>query len=320
LYVGQSSDLNARCQGWKRDDGAHEDVIANSTSIDMRAICLVAKVFYDDHKYIVEQLFTSLLQTYKDALLAKMSTASDGDAQDNFHLKNYCDMHAIATAAAKESGWTGAVLRESFWEDSFDTCDGLNYQSPIAEAPKHEQSVWLRTDSYVPSDKPGQSIPVSNFRRALPKMMTVIGPSGKSASKEKSFDVFKIVSEDKKYRFRINRTLPKEGLKDGLEWPAENTYYDLIFEVRTDWKPHPLSWARLPLLGPFEDWDRANSWALRIDWKDTSGQNRFKYLHCEKPRTMMNSESNGSLLPYAHGIEVSFNFLVMFDSNCRWHW
>jgi hypothetical protein len=58
----------------------------------MRALCLVERVFYDDYKYIVEQIFTSLLQTYNGALLTKMGTASLNDIKDNFHLKNCYDM------------------------------------------------------------------------------------------------------------------------------------------------------------------------------------------------------------------------------------
>jgi hypothetical protein len=301
LYVGQSGDLQSRSQGWTR--GGHEEIIEKSESIDMRAICIVERVFYDDHKYIVEQLFTSLLQTYRGVLLAKTATTTDGDVQESFNIKNCLDMTQIATAAAKESGWTGAVLRKSFWVDSFASCAGLNYQSPIVEAPMYEQCVWLRTDGYMPDDS-GKSVPISNFRRAVPKMMTVIAPSQGSASKDKSFIIWSLVSDNKEYRLRVSRTLPKGGLKDGLEWPAENTYYDITFEVRTDWKPHKYSWARLPLLGPFEDWDRANSWALRIDWKDPSGQNRFKYLHCERPHLIMNKDSNGSIQAYARGIEV----------------
>jgi hypothetical protein len=36
----------------------------------MRAICLVELIFYSEYKFIVEQLFTSLLQTYRSYMVA----------------------------------------------------------------------------------------------------------------------------------------------------------------------------------------------------------------------------------------------------------
>jgi hypothetical protein len=303
LYIGQAADLNNRYSTWVQ--GGHEELKKRSESITMRAICLVQRVFYDDHKYIVEQLFTSLLQTYQGALFDKTRTVDLGDAQGNYHVKHCYDMNKIATAAAKESGWTGGVLRKSFWEGSFATCAGLNYQTPLAEAPKYEQSVWLRTDGYMPDmENAGKSIPISNFTREVPKKMTVVTPSAKSSSQDKFFIVFSLVSDNKDYAMRISRTLSNDPTKDGMDWPAKDTYYNLTFEVRTDWKPHPFSWARLPLVGPFEDWDRANSWALSANWIDPSGQHRSKYLHCERPHKMMNTDSDGSIQAYARGIEV----------------
>jgi hypothetical protein len=320
LYIGQAADLNNRYSTWMQ--GGHEDLKVRSESIAMRAICLVQRVFYDDHKYIVEQLFTSLLQTYQGALFDKSRTVDLGDAQGNYHLKHCYDMNKIATAAAKESGWTGGILRKSFWEGSFATCAGLNYQTPLAEAPKYEQSVWLRTDGYMPDlENAGKSIPISNFTREVPKKMTVVIPSAKSSSQDKFFIVFSLVSDNKDYAMRISRTLSNDPTKDGMEWPAKDTYFNLTFEVRRDWKPHPFSWARLPLIGPFEDWDRANSWALSVNWIDPSGQHRSKYLHCERPHKMMNTDSDGSIQAYARGIEVIhwlYNERIPADKQHRW--
>ncbi|KAF2787293.1 hypothetical protein K505DRAFT_343060 [Melanomma pulvis-pyrius CBS 109.77] len=63
LYIGQSVDLEGRhrssTSSWK-----HGELTASPESIDMRAICIVPLVFYHEHKFIVEQLFSSLFQTY----------------------------------------------------------------------------------------------------------------------------------------------------------------------------------------------------------------------------------------------------------------
>ncbi|CAN9100264.1 unnamed protein product [Alternaria alternata] len=306
FYVGQAKDLHNRFLGWSRPGQAHEDLIQDPTvSKEMLAICRVDMAFYQDHKYIVEQLFTSLFQTYKQAILGR--TVNSGDVQTNYSIKNCADLDKIATASANDSGWAGAVRRISFWQDSFSTCEGLNYQSPIGEAPPFEPIGWLQNHKYVPDpDNPGKgkSILISNFTREKPKKMQIQVPGTKSASKSLSFIVWDLHSENKNYALRMSRTLPKNFSSDGVEWPAENTFYNITFEVRLDWKPHPYSWARLPLIGPFKDWDRANSWAIVIEWVDKSGQNRQRYLHCERPYMTLAEDSDAAIQPYARGIEV----------------
>ncbi|EAT80620.1 hypothetical protein HBH56_142540 [Parastagonospora nodorum] len=319
LYVGQSHDLYNRYHGWKQ--GGHEELIEKSHSIEMRALCLVDPSFYQDNKYIIEQLFTSLLQTYKEALTGVAGQLNED--QINFHKKNHSEMDKVAKAAAKLSKWTGAVQRDSFWKASFATCAGLNYQSPISEAPTHEPSVWLRQDGWMPNvDDPTESIKIANFTREVPKKMTVLIPGKTSASQDKSFIIFALVSDvNKDYRFRINRTLPGGPSSDGVEWPAEGSFFNVTFEVRLDWKPHPFSWARLPLVGPFQDWDRANSWAISINWEDAGGNHRSKYLHCERPLKMVHSDEPGSFTPYANGIEVIhwlFNERIPADQQHSW--
>jgi hypothetical protein len=302
FYIGQSHDLNARHHGWLQS--GHEELVQRSDHIAMRALCRVDTAFYQDHKYIVEQIFTSLFQTYKPTLLNRNVDLNDDSA--TFHQKNCADMDKIATAAANESGWTGALQRESFWKTSYASCTGLNVQTPMAEAPTHDPSVWLRTDGWMPDiDDPTKSIPVSNFRRDKPKKMTVLSASGSAASQDDYFLIFALQSEiNKDYRMRVTKTLSGGLSADGVEWPAAGSFFTVNFEVRTDWKPHPYSWARLPLVGPFEDWDRANSWAMSINWVDLSGKNRTKYVHCERPLMLMNEQSCGSVQPYARGIEV----------------
>jgi hypothetical protein len=312
IYVGQSSDFKGRSQWWDAP-GPHDEMRDNSDSVIMYAICVVPKIFYDDHKYLIEQLFVSLLETYKEEIVDRGRNVALDDFKDQSHTKNCYDMVNIAAQAAQISGWTGAVLRKSCWQGSYASCDGLNWQSPLAESPAWEASVWIRKDGFMPDmENGGKSVPIANFTRAVPKLMKVINPSIGQASQDRAFVIFHLQSEKKDYQMRISRTLPASTVVDGVDWPAENTFYDLTFEVRTDWKPHPFSWARLPLIGPFMDWDRANSWALSISWKDPSGQNRSKYLHCERPHWKMSETSDGSIQPYAKGIEVSVSrvFLI----------
>ncbi|KAH6872606.1 hypothetical protein BKA58DRAFT_456197 [Alternaria rosae] len=325
VYIGQAKDLHRRCVDWGRSGQAHDDLIEESNTIEMRTICRLDMEFYQDHKYIIEQLFASLFQTYKSGLANQTVRPKGG--RDNYHLRAYLEMDKVATVAASESGWTGAVQRDSFWNGSFSACEGLNYQSPISEAPMYEPGVWLESRGFRQnSNDPGTSFPISNFTSQVPKKMTVQTPGAKSASKSKSFIIFDLKTDYKSetkqgYTWRTARTLPKDFSSDGVEWPAENSFFTVTFEVRTDWKPHPFSWARLPLIGPFEDWDRANSWAMSISWVDASGQDRLKYLHCERPYMMVNEDSMGSIQPYGQGIEVIhwlFNERIASGQKHRW--
>jgi hypothetical protein len=317
LYTGQSGDLETRHRSYSLPSSKqHAEWIANSDSVDMRALCLAPKVFYFEHRFIVEQLFTSLLQTYRKVLFEKMSGAVV-DTQLSYHNCNFQEMELIANEAAKLSGWTGAVRRKSFWSDYFVSCEGANYQSPISEAGMHESSQWLRTDGSMPG-KSGEAIPISNFIRAAPKRATL--------SKDTNGKLLVIHSiarpgvEDKAgYSFRITRTALNDSVFDDIAWPAEGTFYNVKFEVRLDWKPHPYSWARLPLYGPFEDWDRANSWALCIEWTDKTGQHRSRYLHCERPFIVIDDLSNGSMQGYARGIEVRSFYAYFIPSHQRKH-
>lgn len=115
LYVGQSWDLHARCKRWISGE-LHKKLRGRADSIQMRALCPLDSVFYDDHKFIIEQLFTSLLQTYREDALEGIVDAEDHIGGS--HQKNHADLVEIATAASKESSWTGAVQRESFWKGS----------------------------------------------------------------------------------------------------------------------------------------------------------------------------------------------------------
>jgi hypothetical protein len=315
LYTGQSGDLETRHKSYSTSK-QHIELIESSESIDMRALCIVPKVFYFEHKFIVEQLFTSLLQTYRKVLLENMSGANV-DIQLSYHKRNFQEMELIANESAKVSGWTGAVRRKSFWSDYFASCEGANYQSPISEASLHESSQWLRTDGSMP-DKSGETIPVSNFIRTAPKRATLSNDTnGKLLV---IFSISRPQLEDKPgYSFRITRTALNESAFDDIAWPAERTFFTLKFEVRRDWKPHPYSWARLPLYGPFEDWDRANSWALCMEWTDKTGQYRSRYLHCERPFIVIDDLSNGSIQAYARGIEVRSSNAYITPTHWRKH-
>lgn len=62
-----------------------------------------------------------------------------------------------------------------------------------------------------------------------------------------------------------------------MNYPLDGTPIQFTFEVNRAWKRHPNAYARLPYVGPFHDWERANCWAARITWKH-NGEARGRYF------------------------------------------
>ena len=336
FYIGQSADLERRGASYTGSN-YHNALIKKSNFIAMRAICVVEKDFYDRHKFIVEQTFVSLFQSYRDSLKLRQESEDDNVYIENeekdeeeeeeaeeggmkhdhrlrevHHLKNFLELDAIAKAAAKISQWTGAVDRKSFAPNAV-SCHGVNHQSPLVESSVLAISPYLRTDSWMPDpDNNGTAVPVANFLRATPKRATLVVDISKKDTKV--LEIFTLLraetSTEAKFHLHISKTLTKDEATtnfNDISYPKEGRFFDITFEVRLDWKPHPYSWARLPLVGCFDDWDRANSWALKIGWIDSLGTHRTRYI-----QSVLNfapvadlEKANGAIHGYARGIEVS---------------
>ncbi|KAH7478830.1 Meiotic activator RIM4 [Fusarium oxysporum f. sp. albedinis] len=54
--------------------------------------------------------------------------------------------------------------------------------------------------------------------------------------------------------------------------PGDSTGGYLVFEVMDDKKAHPKAWFGVPSIGPFENFDRASSFAVRYEWYDKDQQ------------------------------------------------
>ncbi|KIW13932.1 hypothetical protein PV08_06713 [Exophiala spinifera] len=78
-----------------------------------------------------------------------------------------------------------------------------------------------------------------------------------------------------------------------------------VVEMMMDGTPHPNAWARLPGLGPWHDWDRARSWALRIEFQLNDQWQSLGLVSTEdfQPR-LASSSSPGAFDTYARGIAM----------------
>lgn len=60
-----------------------------------------------------------------------------------------------------------------------------------------------------------------------------------------------------------------------------NTIVHLAFELRTDGRPHDVSFSRLPLVGNFTDWRDLSKLAVRLEWQTPKGWYTFYLQHSE---------------------------------------
>jgi hypothetical protein len=78
---------------------------------------------------------------------------------------------------------------------------------------------------------------------------------------------------------KIDSSIPDlSDANDGIKLPRQGTLYHVVFELRLDGKRHPKSYARLPTVTSLMNQDIANSWALRVEWQNPSGQTQSRYL------------------------------------------
>lgn len=334
LYAGQSRELISRAISWKSQKA--NALVENANSVEMKAICILPWDFYISHCFIVEQVFVSLLETYRASLVNGSYSTSLGDTETSAFKQNYLDLKLVADGVSELSGWRGFVSRKSSWEQDFDSCQGLNVQSPLSESHLHTKMEWYRVDACFPAPEPDdngkiEAIRVANFSSSKLRKFTVTDSkegatvvlfslwenqeSSGEGNSNKGKSIFRSKggksSKEEVYRFRMTRTPRNKSEYDGYQWPKPDTFFTSTFEVRLDGKPHPYAWARLPLIGTFEDWDRANSWGFRIGWKDPGGKSRSRYIQCEQMGSPLDSRAPGSLLPYARGIEVSIRNLLL---------
>ncbi|KAJ8106933.1 hypothetical protein OPT61_g9213 [Boeremia exigua] len=82
------------------------------------------------------------------------------------------------------------------------------------------------------------------------------------------------------------------------------TPFETVIEVRKDGTAHPFGWARLPDIGGFQNWNQANSFAIRIEWQHPpeSGTWRCNYVRARTLWRMIDGTIPGFIAPYWKGI------------------
>lgn len=154
-------------------------------------------------------------------------------------------LQGLAQQVFAYTGWPGGVRRSlSVGLQPFGASGGLNWTMPLTEM-RYCRTTWTMTQV------PGK---FANFRRT----------NGRVCKRKGSRQVW-----NKEWRKGTTGSTSVHSsfyLAENEEGPEFNTPIDVIFEVRLDDQPHPISWARAPTVGCWSDWLDACKVAMRIEW------------------------------------------------------
>ncbi|KAF2010040.1 hypothetical protein BU24DRAFT_467528 [Aaosphaeria arxii CBS 175.79] len=305
LYFGHTIEFCSRYTSHQTKSTAKHSLLKETAE---RMIMFPVAIFEHENKTVyllIEQIFVCLLQTWRRdvfairpggsgaKLLAERPTAAA--AVDAAH---YYKM-AIDLVAAK-TGWPGGVLRESF-QVPF----GVNFSSPLQEIVFTERPLLLRKDTWIMNKQTGEPYQIAEFRRAKSKLAS--WRERKSATgKSTNFGTHVFSGASLKDGGSFSFEMFCTETPNGINGPLPGSRFYVTIDVRLDWKPHSKSWACLPEIGPYEDWDRANSWAIRANWEHppASGQWRHRWIQYFTPSVLIATNVPGGFNAYAQGIRM----------------
>jgi hypothetical protein len=248
-------------------------------------------------------VFLCLLGTYRSGLVDPPPGTVSPYSLANTQAAIYCCQ--VSDKVFAITGWIALLKRSSGLE-------GANTRSPLDELGERQaKKLWVRTDIDVKDFETQTSYTMAEFRRCVPRKTT--HQKVMNSSNKKCFYLVKIYGpwndreiahllvKDFRVSFKTSET-------SGETHPPSGSQVQMVFEVRLDGKPHPHSWARLPKIGPFEDWDQANSWALRYEWEYPEGSGNWRYGYAQTQRFSERRDFNvpGSLSRYAIGVSVLY--------------
>lgn len=312
IYIGYSTEFRLRFAShtystYNSDNPEygrfHYQIARAARSMKMVALCVLDGQDQDFHAF-TEQSFFLLLESYSVRVLNFNPTSGQIPSDATNEVVNNLSFREAATLltqtanqAKLRTGWPGGCSRQSFGN-----VRGLNVSSPVVEFMRYEKILWVRTQADVSG-----AGSVVNFRRTAPFK---VGPTQRSDQK----DIFKMNASAhfqsgvlKKFCVRVTDPNP----------PNIGDRVQVVFELMRNGERHPRCWARLPTIGPFRDWQLANSLALKVEWQDTNGSTRVRYLQTGGIRRVQDEQAQGSLSAYALAIGLIRYFNRQIPQNCR---
>jgi hypothetical protein len=255
----------------------------------MISLCVLSATAEPGLFYLTEQLFVCLLQTYKPDLLSP--TIADSGLLAFSKLANYYTN--ISDEVFHITGWHGFIgcgLASSSIEY------GANCSSPLQKYGVLEHKhLLIRTDDNIRDNKTGSFIPMAIYRCA--EQVSIPADS-------KRVNVFKYCVYKNGEREEVISFRARYGKKGDTHLPPPGSRFNFVIDVRKDGTTHPHAWARLAAIGPFENWNKANSFAVRIEWEFpvSSAKWQFAYVQSNINNERIDPQVPGSLKNYAKAI------------------
>jgi len=323
IIVGRTNSFGERFKRYTREivdpdaTRAHIRACRVATSYHMYELCRLPNDLSTNITRLAEQTFTSLFGSYYESLLRPGNQLSaelmkeafaTGDDPYNTNRFRFClaanRFTAVATAAAQKSGWPGVTTRASSGITS-----GHNIDSPLLEwlvGDNYERYLWIRRDTFAPSKGDiKEPIPVAIIRRSIPvtaHWTTYSRGNLKFVPYTLPIPIRREGQIQRWFSCGV-RAITDHTLANGEDYPKEGDLVQIVFEVRLDDKPHPLAHCPLSLIGPFEDWHRAMSWAFRFEWKSPTGKWKRCYMR-KRGNKLIEEGVRGALTNYVFGMAV----------------
>jgi hypothetical protein len=138
----------------------------------------------------------------------------------------------------------------------------------------------IRQDELFEVPESNKLVGIVNFRTATQKTTAYNRqPGTTNQSIIEWFNISWFDDENGKMdHWRIASVHSDTTIAEGIDIPPRDTVYEIVFEVRLDGKSHSMSYFRGPEVPVFLNSSIADSWALRIEWKDPNGQHRSRYI------------------------------------------
>jgi hypothetical protein len=298
-YVGKTNDFGERHGQHQYTKTSYGDLTRNSSNLVMIALCILdADSEHEAMFFLVEQIYVCLLETYREGLL-KAGIANTDMLKYYQAAKYFTD---ISKEVFRLTGWQGGIGRGP---NSFGIQYGANCSSPLLEyGTKFDKHLFIRTDADIKDEKTGSVVPMAFYRRAN---HVVVSKKEWSTTDPRAVPNHMVLA---KKLYKPDKSVIQFGFSIGkkataADIPLPGTSYELVIEVRKDGTSHPYAWARCSEIGRFENWNQANSFAVRIEWEypANSGKWRSKYLQATNfIIAQLDKQVPGSLTTYAKAI------------------
>ena len=254
----------------------------------------------DAARTIFEQISILMFGTYHQSVqpdrleyqlsIDPNSLPSDVESTHINNKWNAAMLTKLANEVFEKTGWKVATKRGSF------RCTvGYNKTSPFFETRTNDALIWTRLD--VPDGNMPNGRPVKAVFRRSP---STLNARGLICAMNARFGTME------SRRFRLEFMLSTKMLDPR---PQQGDEVVLSVEIMLNGQRHPHSLGRLPVLGPWSDWNDAAGVAVKVEWfNHKAGQWMSSYI--QKTKDVWASGKTSTLDENVYGALKNYSHLM----------